>query len=267
MKKISVFLLTVICLCGYSQYKPKEVCHVTHINGIIRKPGNLIIAKNDTVLLANLGKLKFETKDAFVAIFSFTYGCVKIGQNEALRLNTHKDNFLILAAELMEIKGTTVPLYSRGDCKCLNPNSCFTTDTLLNNKVLAFDSIMFHIDPAISNEIENCVYFTQFVVGQKKFTKYLTMKNSILITAASLLLFTISCKKDTDGNKGKQLIDVVSKVRFNFCEAKDVYDYYLVLQNLMRGYSTPEIYNEFTRSVYSIYGKPDLCCLNKLINR
>jgi hypothetical protein len=276
MKEILIILLTIICLTVYSQPKQKEVCHVTHCSGIIRKQGNIILKINDTIALSNLCSLKFETKEAYVAIFSYTYGCIKIGEKEAIRLYPYKNNLSGLVAELLSIKGTTVPLYSRGDCKCLNLNSCFSTDALLNNKVLVFDSVMFQIDPAICPGNENCRYFIQFFANQKKFSRILKMENGIVTIKKSDFFYNDSIYFDFEtpasigiikSSKGKNQVQAVCDVRFNFCDSKEVYNYFFVLQNLMRGYSPGDIYDEFTRSVYSIYGKPDLCSLNKLINR
>lgn len=274
MRKTLSLLLILLCLKGFSQSTPKSICYVTFVSGNIYTAKYAKLAKKDTLSLLSLGNLKFENPTAFLALYNPDYGSVKINQAQSKRLQKHSESMVDFVQELLEIKGKNIPLYSRGDCNCINPQSCFFTDTLINDKVLLLDSLTFQTDDAVIKS-EGAMYFVQFKTEGKTYSQKLAFVNGIVtITKQNFiykdtLLFnfetpaTIGLLKTIEGVKHTESI---AKVKFSFVYPDALLNYYQNLTEAMKGASQIDIYNEFCESVYSLFGKPDTCRLNKLIS-
>ena len=273
MKKYILPIILLLCLKGFNQSTHQNICYVTFVNGNIYKNGMTRLIKKDTLSLVDLSKLKFENQSAFLAIYNSDYGSIKINQEQSKRLQKHSESMVDYLAELLEIKGLNIPLSSRGDCNCVNPQSCFFADSLINDKVLLIDSLTFQTD-ATRGMPEGAMYFVQFKTGGKTYSQKLSSQNGRVILSkqnfiyGDTLLFdfatpaTIALLKTVDG---KKFTESICKVKFSFVDSDEIYNYYLNLSEAMKGTSAIDVYNEFYESVYYLFGKPDICRLNRII--
>lgn len=273
MKKYLLPFILLLCVKGYNQSTQGSICYVTFVNGNIYKDGMTRLIKKDTLSLVSMGKLKFENPSAFLAVYNSEYGSIKINQEKSNHLQKHSESMADYVAELLEIKGLNIPLSSRGDCNCINPQSCFFTDSLINDKVLLIDSLTFQTDASEGNT-EGAMYFVQFKTGGKTYSQKLLLQNGKVIISKHNFIYCdtlrfdfatpalIGLLKTVNGIKHSETI---CKVKFSIVDSDEIYNYYLSLSEAMKGKSSIELYNEFYKSVYSIFGKPDKCRLNRII--
>src|SRR4030095_8417245 len=168
MKYFYFFLLLIFFHPVYSQEQQPVVCFVLYIKGEIKKPSGQKLLPGDTMLVNDLAALSFETPGAMVNLFEASAGSFRMTDKEIIVRKGH-DNFFHFLKHLLKIKGHPVSLSSRGDCKCVTPQSCFLPDTNLNNKVLLIDQLTFSANEIIQ-KAEMATYYLNYN-GQKKILK------------------------------------------------------------------------------------------------
>ena len=226
MKYFYLFFSIIFFHTVHSQERQSVVCFVLYVKGEIKKPtgqkifpGDTILAKDLAALKKDLAALKFETPGAMINLFESTAGSFQMTEKEVTAHKGHEDFFQFLR-HLLKVKGQSVSLSSRGDCKCVTPQSCFIPDTNLNNKVLLIDQLTFSANEVIQ-KVETAAYYVSYN-GKKRILK---VKDGIVQINTSDLVF-----KDTSFTEGEtpELViglylkdgsstsnDLVAKVRFN----------------------------------------------------
>ena len=273
MKYFYLFLSIVCFHTAHSQQRQSMVCFVLYVKGEIKKPTGQKIAPGDTIhvkALADLDALKFETPGAIINLFESKAGSFRMTEKEIIAPKGHDDFFHFLK-HLLKIKGQSVSLSSRGDCKCVTPQSCFIPDTNLNSKVLLIDQLTFSANEIIQ-KVETAAYFLNYN-GQKRILK---VKDGIVQINTSDLVF-----KDTSFTEGEspELViglylkdgsgistDLVAKVRFNIVPDSVLMNYYKTLRRASGETDLIKLKQAFINDVYLYFGKPTECQIDNIIN-
>jgi hypothetical protein len=270
MRYFYLFLLIIFFHTVHSQEQQSVVCFVLYVKGEIKKPTGQKIFPGDTMLVNDLAALKFETPGAMINLFESTAGSFRMTEKEIIARKGHDDFFHFLK-HLLKIKGNPVSLSSRGDCKCVTPQSCFIPDTNLNNKVLLIDQLTFSANEVIQ-KVETAAYYLNYN-GQKRILK---VKDGVVQINTSDLVF-----KDTSFREGEtpEFViglylkdgsgtsnDLVAKVRFNIVPDSVLTNYYKTLRQATGETDLVKIKQAFINDVYLYFGKPTECQIENIIN-
>ena len=272
MKYFYLFLSVIFFHNVHSQERQSMVCFVLYVKGEIKKPTGQKIFPGDTILvnvLTDLESLNFEP-GAMINLFESRAGSFQMTKKEIIAPNGHEDFFHFLK-HLLKIKGQSVSLSSRGDCKCVTPQSCFIPDTNLNNKVLLIDRLTFSANEVI-RKVETAAYYLNYS-GQKRILK---VTDGIVQIKTSDLVF-----KDTSFTEGEtpELViglylkdgsntsnDLIAKVRFNIVPDSVLTNYYKTLRQATGETDLIKIKQAFINDVYLYFGKPTECQIDNIIN-
>jgi hypothetical protein len=277
MKYFYLFFSIIFFHTAHSQERQSVVCYVLYVKGEIKKPtgqkiftGDTIIANDLTALKKGLAALKFETPGAMINLFESTAGSFRMTEEGIMGSKGHEDFFLFFK-HLLKIKGQSVSLSSRGDCKCVTPQSCFIPDTNLNNKVLLIDQLTFSANEVIQ-KVETAAYYLNYN-GRKRILK---VTDGIVQIKTSDLVF-----KDTSFTEGEtpELViglylkdgsgtstDLVAKVRFNIVPDSVLTNYYKTLRQATGETDLIKLKQAFINDVYLYFGKPTECQIDSIIN-
>jgi len=277
MKYFYLFLSFIFFNNVHSQERQSVVCFVLYVKGEIKKPtgrkifpGDTILANDLAALKNDLAALKFETPGAIINLFESTAGSFRMTEKEIIASKGHEDFFQFLK-HLLKVKGQSVSLSSRGDCKCVTPQSCFMPDTNLNNKVLLIDQLTFNANEVIQ-KVETAAYYINYN-GRKRILK---VTDGIVQINASDLVF-----KDTSFTEGEtpELViglylkdgsstsnDLIAKVRFNIVPDSVLTNYYKTLRQATSETDLIKLKQAFVNDVYLYFGKPTECQIDSIIN-
>ena len=277
MKFFCLFLSIIFFHSAHSQERQSVVCFVLYVKGEIKKPtgqkifpGDTILANDLAALRNGLAALKFETPGAIINLFESTAGSFRMTEKEIIAGKGHEDFFQFLR-HLLKVKGQSVSLSSRGDCKCVTPQSCFIPDTNLNNKVLLIDQLTFSANEIIQ-KVETGAYYLNYN-GQKRILK---VTDGVVQIKSSDLVF-----KDTSFTEGEtpELViglylkdgsntsnDLVAKVRFNIVPDSVLTGYYKTLRRATGETDLIKLKQAFVNDVYLYFGKPTECQVDSIIN-
>jgi len=270
MKCFYLFLLIIFFHTAHSQERRSVVCFVLYVKGEIKKPTGQKIFSGDTLLVNALTALKFETPGAMINLFEPTAGSFRMTEKEIIARKGHDDFFHFLK-HLLKIKGNPVSLSSRGDCKCVTPQSCFIPDTNLNNKILLIDQLTFSANEVIQ-KVETAAYYLNYN-GQKRILKVtdgvVQIKTSDLVFKDTSFIegetpeFVIGLYlKDGSGTSN----DLVAKVRFNIVPDSVLTNYYKTLRRATGETNLIKLKQAFVDDVYLYFGKPTECQIDSIIN-
>lgn len=270
MKYFYLFLSIIFFRTGHSQEQQSVVCFVLYVKGEIKKPTGQKIFPGDTILVNALAALKFETPGAMINLFESKAGSFRMTEKEIIARKGHDDFFHFLQ-HLLKIKGNPVSLSSRGDCKCVTPQSCFMPDTNLNNKILLIDQLTFSANEVIQ-KVETAVYYLNYN-GQKRVLK--VTDGEVKINTSDLVFRDTSF---TEGETPELVIglylkdgsgtsnDLVAKARFNIVPDSVLTNYYKTLRQATGEADLIKLKQAFINDVYLYFGKPTECQIDKIIN-
>lgn len=270
MKYFYLFLSIIFFRTGHSQEQQSVVCFVLYVKGEIKKPTGQKIFPGDTILVNALAALKFETPGAMINLFESKAGSFRMTEKEIIARKGHDDFFHFLQ-HLLKIKGNPVSLSSRGDCKCVTPQSCFMPDTNLNNKILLIDQLTFSANDVIQ-KMETAVYYLNYN-GQKRVLK--VTNGEVKINTSDLVFRDTSF---TEGETPELVIglylkdgsgtsnDLVAKTRFNIVPDSVLTNYYKTLRQATGEADLIKLKQAFINDVYLYFGKPTECQIDKIIN-
>jgi hypothetical protein len=269
MKYFYLFISIIFFQIVHSQEQRSLICFVLYVKGEIKKPTGQKIFPGDTMLVNDLAALKFETPGAMINLFESTAGSFRMTEKEIIARKEH--DFFHFLKHLLKIKGNPVSLSSRGDCKCVTPQSCFIPDTNLNNRVLLIDQLTFSANEVIQ-KVETAAYYLNYN-GQKRILK---VKDGVVQINTSDFVF-----KDTSFREGEtpELViglylkdgsgtsnDLVAKVRFNIVPDSVLTNYYKTLRQATGETDLVKIKQAFINDVYLYFGKPTECQIDNIIN-
>ena len=272
MKYFYLFLSVIFYHSVHSQERQSMVCFVLYVKGEIKKPTGQKIFPGDTILvnvLTDLESLNFEP-GAMINLFESRAGSFQMTKKEIIAPNGHEDFFHFLK-HLLKIKGQSVSLSSRGDCKCVTPQSCFIPDTNLNNKVLLIDQLTFSANEVIQ-KVETAAYYLNYN-GQKRILKVtdgivqiktsdLVFKDTSFTEGATPELVIGLYLKDGSGTSN----DLIAKVRFNIVPDSVLTNYYKTLHQATGETDLIKLKQAFVNDVYLYFGKPTECQIDSIIN-
>lgn len=277
MKCFYLLLSIIFFHTVHSQERQSVVCFVLYAKGEIKRStgqkiftGDTILAKDITALKKDLASLKFETAGAMINLFESTAGSFRMTGEGIIAGKGHEDFFLFFK-HLLKVKGQSVSLSSRGDCKCVTPQSCFIPDTNLNNKVLLIDQLTFSANEIVQ-KVETAAYYLNYN-GQKRILK---VTDGVVQIKSSDFVF-----KDTSFTEGEtpELViglylkdgsgtsnDLVAKVRFNIVSDSVLTNYYKTLRRATGETDLIKLKQAFVNDVYLYFGKPTECQVDSIIN-
>lgn len=258
-----------------SQAPDGAVCYVAAVKGEIRMTEDKIIMTGDKISISDIPALKYISDGSQLILFNSTYGSFRLPAKE-LPVTGAKESLINFLAHLLKIKGRPVSLSSRGGCECAAPQGCFFTDTTLNDKVLMVDSLSFIADELLS-AAKTGFYFLQYNMKDRKpLRKKLKIENGVVYITPKDLIFEDSIFKEGETaelvlglyikEEEGESSNLVAHVKFKTVPATILQDYYTALKTAMQGSAPEEIYDEFCRGVYILFGKPNECQLKRIID-
>ena len=271
MKQLILLLLFMsFYLNGITQVNYNSVCYVLNVKGEVHKATDIKLKIGDTVQFGNLRNLEFKNETCNLTVYQPILGSFRLTKNEMDQAGSH-ESFVEFIGHLLKLKGRRVSLSSRGNCYCSAAVSCFFTDTILNDKNLLLDSLVFDIDNSLF-EAENGFYYIQY----QKERKRLRIDNGKVVIVPSDLFFNDSTYRIENSpqlilgmvksSEGKITNTLVTKAKFNIVSMNVLSDYYKVLKEAMPGADLKTLYDAFSTDVYIYFGKPTECQLDKIIN-
>ena len=270
MRYLYFFLLSVFSMSALSQQQPTSICFILYVKGDIKKPSGQKLTQGDTILFNDLAGLKFDGTGAMVNLYEATAGSFRMTDKEII-VSKKNDGFFVFLTHLLKIKGHPVSLSSRGECRCVTPQSCFIPDTNLNDKVLLIDQLSFRADDIIQ-KAESAAYYLNYN-GQKRMLKI--ADGSVLVQTTDFMFRDTSF---TEGETPELIIglyvknesgthnDLVAKVKFNIIRDTVLAQYYKALRQATGETDLLKIKQSFVNDVYLYFGKPSECEIDKIIN-
>ena len=278
-----LFSLFLFFLMGHfcSNAQDNSICNITFVKGDVRKNWGKKINSGDTLKFKDIQTLNFISDGSLVNLYHPILGSFRLNKNEMIGADAH-ESFLTFLTHLLKIKEKKISLSSRGECQCMSAQSCFYTDTAINNKILLLDSLTFAADQSIY-ESEAAYYFLQckrdgkFIIKDKKIvTNKLKINDGIVSINRPDVIFLDSSmyNPDTDDlilglfqlKDGQRMTSLVVNLKIELANAEELLKYYSILQNAMDGKDTREVFEIFCQDVYLYFGKPNLCVIKNLIN-
>jgi hypothetical protein len=270
MKTLCLLFLSLTALNVFSQTEENSIVYVTYVKGEVRKPNDSVINSGDTIKLKSVKGLKYITPGSMVAYYHPLIGNLRLS-SVAMAGHGNHESFGEFLAHLFKIKEKRIPLASRGDCVCASPASCFYVDTSVNDKILILDSLSFLPDPSLY-EVEKAYYFLQY----NKETKRLRINNGYVQITPQDLLFKDYIMNEGETptlklclyklNFGISSAHFISNVKFKVSSTNEIKEYYRTLQKALNPDDSKEFYDIFCSGVYAIWGKPNECQINRLVN-
>jgi hypothetical protein len=270
MKTLCLLFLSLTALKVFAQSDENSIGYVTYVKGEVRKSNDSVINSGDTIKLKSIKGLKYVTQGSMVAYYHPSIGNLRLS-SVAMAGHDSQESFGEFLAHLFKIKEKRIPLASRGDCVCASPASCFYVDTSINDKILIIDSLSFLPDPSLY-EVERAYYFLQY----NKEVKRLRINNGYVQITPQDLMFKDSAINEGETpslklcmyklNFGIASAQFITYVKFKISCTNEIKEYYKTLQKALNPDDTKELYDIFCSGVYSIWGKPNECQMNHIVN-
>jgi hypothetical protein len=267
MKHLLTWVSLLFSITAFSQLD--GVCYVTSVKGDVREDDQKIKA-GDTLSYQRIKNLVSNSKKGLVTFYHPTAGSFRVYTSN-LHTETHREGAIDFAAELLKMKGKSVPLSSRGTCDCAFLRDCLYTDSGINQALLLTDTISF---PREEDVADSLFYFLQLKTATGIISNRLrSNKENIMITQYDLN-FNGYNYGDSDSEiilgkckflNGKKTFVMVSSLRFTVASPSFLISYYQALQNAMKNYPAKDVFEIYYRDIYLYYGKPAACQLKKII--
>ncbi len=264
-KPYLLVMLLFISNCMLAQQN-NDICYIMLVSGDVSS-GNNYLEKGDTVSLNRLSSLSFSNK-AYLTLYNKQFGTFKFTQTLTNKLKKESFNYSDFFSEIIGINNDKIPLSSRGDCECFN-FSCFYSNSLINNKILLIDEIIFKSERRILTD-----YFVQFTdrgITYNRFLKnineaYVISKDLFKLNDSSLFSFDttayLCARYQVNGNNQ---FEIICDLDFSIVRVADIESLYKTYNQILSGMDKKQVYEEFINAVYKTYGKPNLCQVNKII--
>ena len=250
------------------------VCFITFLKGNIKSSDKKLIKVGDQIPLSELKKLSYSGIKDTIKFFSKN-GNGTAYMNSASFTDT-KEGFVEFAEDILKIKAQSIPLSSRGNgCECPLLDQCIATNHSINDKLLIFDTLFLPANTDL-NIYDSCCYLLAWKTSEGNIYNRLKMLNGYILLTKEDLVFngkyynengndslTLAIYKNFQGNK---YIMPISNIKPNPVPRSLLQDYYETVLKAMQGHTQEEIYLTYYRNIYASLGKPDQCCLKKLIN-
>jgi hypothetical protein len=262
---ISCFMLAILPTHGQADF----TCFVTSIKGDIRRDNQKLVRVGDTISYSRVKKLQFYTPG--IATFFSSAGSFRAYTRGPVE-SSRSEGVVDFVKDILKVHGKSVSLSSRGECICMMPEDCLSSDADINANLLLFDTLSFI--GASSGIYDSCFYFLQMKSGQTVFSNRLkTEHGKVLITNADL---TFKGVDYTDGQdlvlgickwkEGTNHLVFVTRLKIMTASGTLLKDYFNTLKQAMKDRTPAEVYETYYTDLYVFFGKPDDCRLKKLID-